>query len=585
MNLIVIHKNKKYPSNNGEDLLRFAASNEPIAGIIFDGLNKSLPLNHNSKVVYAISEEWDIKPCASTLEIIPYTETVPTCLRDLRFDVAHRPSLKVKRKITPNSWFAVSNGRFAIRINPELLNKVLAGTKADIIAVDVSPQLQADGEKVLINSQDKLVGFRRLYSNSAQVAPIPDDWPHYLFIKTVSLKKLLVNDALPLSFTKLINDSFANSLKICSLIIGGTVLDLGTEEGLLGFLTTRFNSSAKNHSNLSTLLKTGQNNGCYKEISVKDNVTISPSARLFGKVLLGQNVSIGPNTIIVGPTIVGNDVKIAKGAVIRTSIIGPGASVPQNSVVQSRVLLAQPFIRRFDCAHRRLSPGQAWPCLHGLEARATCENNFRTWPRFSYARCFKRIADIIAAIVVLILFAPIFPIIALVIKLTSRGEVFFKDPRQGLHGKAFKCLKFRTMVVGADKIQDKLRALNQTDGPQFKMADDPRLSAVGSFLRETYIDEIPQFLNVLLGQMSVVGPRPSPESENTLCPSWRDARLSVRPGITGLWQVFRTRQPMKDFQEWIHYDTKYVRELSLKMDMRICWQTAKKMVKNFISHF
>jgi lipopolysaccharide/colanic/teichoic acid biosynthesis glycosyltransferase len=114
---------------------------------------------------------------------------------------------------------------------------------------------------------------------------------------------------------------------------------------------------------------------------------------------------------------------------------------------------------------------------------------------------------------------------------------------------------------------------------------DSLLVRPGRFLRDTYIDEIPQFLNVLLGQMSVVGPRPSPEAENTLCPSWRDARLSVRPGITGLWQVCRTRKPEQDFQEWIHYDTEYVRKLSLGTDLWICRQTIKKMVESFISQF
>jgi lipopolysaccharide/colanic/teichoic acid biosynthesis glycosyltransferase len=163
--------------------------------------------------------------------------------------------------------------------------------------------------------------------------------------------------------------------------------------------------------------------------------------------------------------------------------------------------------------------------------------------------------------------------------------VFYKDKRQGLHGKAFNCLKFRTMHTGSESIQEKLRVVSQVDGPQFKIKNDPRISTVGGFLRDTYIDEIPQFLNVLLGQMSVVGPRPSPESENTLCPSWRDARLSVRPGITGLWQVYRTRKPEQDFQEWIYYDTEYVRRLSLRMDLRICWRTIKKMVRSFISQF
>ena len=141
------------------------------------------------------------------------------------------------------------------------------------------------------------------------------------------------------------------------------------------------------------------------------------------------------------------------------------------------------------------------------------------------------------------------------------------------------------MVQGADQIQEKLRFVSQVDGPQFKMEDDPRISVVGRFLRETYIDEIPQFLNVLLGQMSVVGPRPSPESENVSCPLWREARLSVRPGITGLWQISRTRQPLKDFQEWIRYDIEYIRNMSLKRDIWICWQTVKKLTMNFIDQF
>jgi len=159
------------------------------------------------------------------------------------------------------------------------------------------------------------------------------------------------------------------------------------------------------------------------------------------------------------------------------------------------------------------------------------------------------------------------------------------DKRQGRRGKLFDCLKFRTMRTGSDRIQEKLRVASQVDGPQFKIDNDPRITTVGLFLRNTFIDEIPQFLNVLFGQMSVVGPRPSPESENTLCPSWRDARLSVKPGITGLWQVCRTRKPERDFQEWIHYDTKYVRNLSFWMDLRICMLTIKKIVDSFIRQF
>jgi len=141
------------------------------------------------------------------------------------------------------------------------------------------------------------------------------------------------------------------------------------------------------------------------------------------------------------------------------------------------------------------------------------------------------------------------------------------------------------MIVQADQMQHRLQVLNQVDGPQFKIDDDPRISTLGKFLRDTCIDELPQFINVLLGQMSIVGPRPSPESENESCPYWRDARLSVRPGITGLWQVSRTRQPFMDFQEWLHYDTEYVRNLSFKKDIRICLKTANKLIHTFLDQF
>ncbi|HPQ50613.1 MAG TPA: sugar transferase [Alphaproteobacteria bacterium] len=134
-------------------------------------------------------------------------------------------------------------------------------------------------------------------------------------------------------------------------------------------------------------------------------------------------------------------------------------------------------------------------------------------------------------------------------------------------------------------MQHQLQVLNQVDGPQFKIEKDPRVSKTGQFLRNTCIDELPQFINVLLGHMSVVGPRPSPESENESCPMWRDARLSVRPGITGPWQIFRTREASLDFQEWIYYDTNYVRTLSFKKDVWICLKTAQKLINNLLDQF
>jgi lipopolysaccharide/colanic/teichoic acid biosynthesis glycosyltransferase len=392
-------------------------------------------------------------------------------------------------------------------------------------------------------------------------------------VRPGALDKLLVEDGLPWAFDRLLELCSSKSLVVQSIGLGGSVLDLAVEKDLLKLMHRRLGSGERSYRYCGDCLRDGRN---------RDDVIIAESAKLFGKVLLGKGVCIDENAIIVGPTIVGNNVRIGRDAVVRASVICPGVLVRPGELVEERILTNMPTVSSGPAGETGCADsGMAWSC----DRQNSSRNNFRQWPDFSYVRFLKRILDIIAAVIVLVLFAPVLPVIMLAIKLTSPGPIFFKDTRQGLHGRPFKCLKFRTMRVGASRMQERLRVLNQADGPQFMMEDDPRMSTVGRFLRETYIDEIPQFVNVLLGQMSVVGPRPSPESENRLCPFWRDARLSVRPGITGFWQVSRTRQPMRDFQEWIHYDVRYVRDLSLKLDLWISWQTVKKMAKKFISQF
>lgn len=182
----------------------------------------------------------------------------------------------------------------------------------------------------------------------------------------------------------------------------------------------------------------------------------------------------------------------------------------------------------------------------------------------------KRSLDIAASSLTLLVLSPLILAVSLLIKATSKGPVFYKDRRQGLNGREFNCIKFRTMITGADALQAELRAQNEVDGPQFKIAKDPRITTVGDWLRKTCVDEIPQFFNVLRGDMSLVGPRPSPDRENQLCPGWRRARLSTPPGITGLWQVLRTRnESSSDFQQWIYYDLEYVRHRSLWLDIQL----------------
>jgi lipopolysaccharide/colanic/teichoic acid biosynthesis glycosyltransferase len=135
------------------------------------------------------------------------------------------------------------------------------------------------------------------------------------------------------------------------------------------------------------------------------------------------------------------------------------------------------------------------------------------------------------------------------------------------------------MRKDSEEIKARLMAQNQADGPQFFIKNDPRLTKVGAFIREYQIDELPQLFNIVKGDMRVVGPRPSPFKENQYCPPWREARLSVRPGLTGLWQISRTREEGNDFQEWIKYDIRYVEKQSFWLDLWIIWRTIVLLVK------
>jgi lipopolysaccharide/colanic/teichoic acid biosynthesis glycosyltransferase len=185
----------------------------------------------------------------------------------------------------------------------------------------------------------------------------------------------------------------------------------------------------------------------------------------------------------------------------------------------------------------------------------------------------KRLFDIVFSLVALAATLPLYPVVMLAILIEDGRPFFFVHRRETVGGREFGCIKFRSMRKDSDAIKARLAKENQADGPQFYIKDDPRMTRVGRVLRAAQIDEIPQFVNVLLGDMSVVGPRPSPHSENQYCPAWREARLSVRPGVTGLWQVSRTRRQGLDFQEWIKFDLEYVENASWSLDLRILVRT------------
>ncbi len=183
----------------------------------------------------------------------------------------------------------------------------------------------------------------------------------------------------------------------------------------------------------------------------------------------------------------------------------------------------------------------------------------------------KRLMDIVAAAFGLALLAPLLLLVAVAVKLDSRGPVFFRQPRIGRRGGRFNMFKFRSMVQNADQIKPHLRERNEAEGGLFKISDDPRMTGVGRLLRRSSLDELPQLLNVLQGNMSLVGPRPLVPDEDALIEGWERQRLAVKPGMTGLWQIFgSSRIPMN---EMVKIDYLYGANWSIWVDLKILLRT------------
>ena len=183
----------------------------------------------------------------------------------------------------------------------------------------------------------------------------------------------------------------------------------------------------------------------------------------------------------------------------------------------------------------------------------------------------KRIIDIVASFTGLILLSPLILIVSMLIKLESKGEVIFKQKRVGLNGKEFYMYKFRSMVINAEELKEQLESQNEMSGPMFKIKDDPRITKVGKFIRKTSIDELPQLINVIKGDMSLVGPRPSLPKEVNKFEQWMMERLEVKPGLTCIWQI--SGRNNIDFEDWMKLDIKYVRERSLVLDFKLIFKT------------
>lgn len=198
-------------------------------------------------------------------------------------------------------------------------------------------------------------------------------------------------------------------------------------------------------------------------------------------------------------------------------------------------------------------------------------------PNTSKAYLFwKRVLDICASLAGLVVLSPLFLVVALLIYREDRGKVFFSQERNGRNNRVFRMYKFRSMVANAPALRQELGKYNELDGPAFKMKDDPRITRIGAFLRRTSLDELPQLVNVLKGEMSLVGPRPLPTYETAQCNAYQMQRLLVKPGITCYWQI--SGRSDISFDQWIEMDLRYIRQASFWTDIRILLLTVKAVV-------
>ena len=190
----------------------------------------------------------------------------------------------------------------------------------------------------------------------------------------------------------------------------------------------------------------------------------------------------------------------------------------------------------------------------------------------------KRLMDIVLSFLIMAVFSPVILITALLIKSTSYGPVLYKQERVGFMGHKFTIYKFRTMIHNAESLIGEVKHLNEADGPTFKIENDPRITKIGKVFRKTGLDELPQLINILKGEMSLVGPRPPLYDEVVKYEQWQLKRLSVKPGLTCLWQIQPERNKIK-FDEWMKLDLHYIDNWSLGLDVKILLKTANTVLE------
>lgn len=399
-----------------------------------------------------------------------------------------------------------------------------------------------------IDADGRVRRVRRFYENVT--------WP---FINGVAASILPVSALLgeqlaEVSLTELRRRLAARGVPSRDEPLPGTAIDLHDEAGLLSLIDRHVRRAFAGRTQDGPLL-------------VGEGQKVHETARIVGPVVLHRDVVVDERAVVMGPTVLGAGAHVGAGAIVAQALVAAGCAVPPGSRVHQGGVLG-------DAGPEPENAGRPRPRTAGLSLGRLPDEapSIEEAPRSRYMT-LKRVLETAAALTLLTLLAPLMAVLAVLVWLDSGRPILYGHEREGLNGRRFRCLKFRTMLQNAQALERELHAQSLVDGPQFKLQKDPRVTRVGRLLRLTNLDELPQLFNVVAGQMSLVGPRPSPFRENQLCVPWRQGRLSVRPGITGLWQVCRHDRQEGDFHQWIEYDLLYVRNMSLLVDLRILAMT------------
>jgi lipopolysaccharide/colanic/teichoic acid biosynthesis glycosyltransferase len=455
----------------------------------------------------------------------------------------------------PSDWLLVVDPSFipVSGLAPEsLLRHAMADPRWARHLVALERSAEGTRERVDLDGRGRVRRIQRFYDAVT--------WP---FTTGVSCSLLpasgaLLTDGLPWASLAQVREALSSrGMPSRDLPIQGAVVNLGAEEEMLAFSERFVTEAAAVAARRSTSAQV---------LYVGGRHLVARTARLIGPVILQSGAVIEERATVLGPAVIGAGAKVGRDALVAQSVLGAKAVVGPGATVRHRVVF--PETTASDLALRSSTPYRVSVGMRPGPALQEQEH-----PRRSVYASLKPVLEAAVATVALALLSPLLLLIAALVKLDTRGPAFYGHKREGKDGRVFRCWKFRTMVEGAQARERELQDRSEVDGPQFKVPNDPRLTRVGRWLRPASLDELPQLFNVVLGQMSLVGPRPSPFRENQLCVPWREGRLSVRPGITGLWQVCRHERSAGDFHQWIEYDLLYVRYSSLAVDLKILTAT------------